>query len=58
MDREDEKKQHPLGFEPTTSLLRGVRSTSEIQPLPELMGGKVVSLGYLDRNMHKKLSLG
>ena len=29
--------QRPAGFEPTTSLLRGVRSTAVLQPLPRCM---------------------
>ena len=35
-DREEKKAQHPAGFEPTTSLLRGVLSTAVPQPLPFL----------------------
>ena len=33
-DREEKKAQHQVGFEPATSLLRGMRSTPVLQPLP------------------------
>ena len=33
-DREEKKAQHLMGFEPATSLLRGMRSTAVLQPLP------------------------
>ena len=33
-DREEEKAQHPAGFEPASSLLQGMCSTAVLQPLP------------------------
>ena len=52
-DREEKKAQHPVGFEPTTSLLRGMHSTAEVQPLPGKQSQLMWSLRsiYLSNNL-------
>ena len=45
-EREENKAQHPAGFEPMTALSRGMCSTAVLQPLPSSNGTLIPALRW------------